>query len=140
MIRDQLVVAAFAIVGGVVFFAVWGPPHAFENLDAFWDFLALCIAALWLAGEVFLGMRWLSRRKPVVRTPLATFVFWAGLVSCLTLFTGFLLGWVALLLAPIGALAGIVTVVREVRSGSGNDLRNLIGTALCACAIVFLAA
>ena len=139
--RQQLLVAAVAIAGGLFVFGVWGPPHGFEDLpDQHLDFLAVLIGGVWLAGELFLLTRWLSRRGPVVRTPLGRFTFWAGIVSCLTLFTGFLLGWLALLLAPAGLVTGIITVVKEIRSRGGNDQRNLIGTILCISALIFLAA
>lgn len=136
----QLAVAGSAIIGGTVWFAVWGPPSGFQELDVFGDLLALVIGASWLAGEVVLAIRWVGRRKPFVRTPLGKFAWWAGIVSCLALFTGFLFGWMALFLAPAGALAGLFTVMREIGSGRGNDPRNVAGILLCAAAIVFLAA
>jgi len=137
-LAQQLFALASSVLVGLFWYAVWGPPSGLKKLPSHWRVLAESIITIWLVIEAAFVVRWLAARRPAVRTELGTFTLWSGVVSCASLFTGFLLGWMALLLAPAGLVTGIVVLVREVRSQSGNDLRNIAGIALCAGAVVFL--
>ena len=94
----------------------------------------------WLVLNIVWFVRCRIESNPGPRTPLARATFWFGVVSVLTLFTGFLLGWIALLLAPSGVVTGIVVFVKELRTRSGHNGGNIVGFLLCVSALVFLAA
>lgn len=137
VVREQLLALGVALLV-IPWWYVWGPASPDWRRNA--RILLPIAAGVWLACQIVFLVRRVSVRGPVARTKLGKFTMIAGLVSALSLFTGFLLGWMALLLAPAGIVTGLIVLVREFRAHGGNDVRNLAGMAMCAGAIVFLMA
>jgi hypothetical protein len=117
---------------------IWGPSD--HDFRGHMDYLVPIAIGVWVVCQIVFLVRRFARRAPATYTKTGTFTMWAGIVSAASLFTGFLLGWLAVFLAPVGIVTGIYVFVRELRARTGNDLRNLAGLALCVGAIGFLAA
>lgn len=138
----QAALLAVVLVAGVLWVAIFGPPHESALTIARqepWMAVAVVSAALVLLNLVLVA-RERVLRNPGPKTAFARATFWAGMISSLSLLTGFLLGWLALLLAPVGVLTGLGTIAAELKNRSGHNPGNLVGLGLCLAAIAFLLA
>ncbi|HUR81592.1 MAG TPA: hypothetical protein VM733_12555 [Thermoanaerobaculia bacterium] len=142
VVVDQVLLLA-GVVGATAlafWFLATPPAEKWSYFRQFAWYPAAIAVALWAAINVFLALRRWTTAHPAPPTTLGNATFWVGIVSAVLVCTGPLLGWLSVLIAPVGVLTGLIALALEFRRGGGHNERNALGLGLSVAALLVMVA